>query len=75
MALEFLSELPEGVLACKVEGRLLALVERGKPPVVNRARVGEGGEVEALGERDRGAVEHSSDPFGELLCLEFEVTL
>jgi hypothetical protein len=59
VALPFVSEDPDGVLICKAddEGTTPALIERGKPPEANRARVGEGGEVEALrGERDRGAV-------------------
>ena len=76
MALAFVSEDSESVLLCTAddEGIKLALVDRGKPPDANRARVGDGGEVEALrGERDRGAMTLLGNGVGELSCLGAEV--
>ena len=75
MALAFMSKLPEGVLVCNLvnDGRIASVVERGEPPDMNRARVGEG-EVEALGgERDRGTATLFGDALGEFSCLEPEV--
>jgi len=76
MALAFVSEDSEGVLVCKAddEGTTPELAERGKPPDANRARVGDGEEVEALrGERDRGTVTLLGYGVGDVSCLGAEV--